>query len=345
LKTRSLLPTLLLVACGGSSTKPPAATSAPTVSADAADASVDAAPSEPAKPPVSALAKSAAKGVIAAFNAHDVQKMAGYYADGCALREYGPSGLEEHKGRSAIAEGFGPLFSKVPDIAMYPLRFLQKDNVVIVDYVVLGTHAGRPGAKTPKSGAPKKIGKRVADVLTFNEDGLITNDESYSDAATTEKQLGNTPGTARAIPAQPTGDPPWITASDTPDEEALLEQMKATWPAAYSSGNGKMYASVLDEHATHVGLAAGKDAQGKAAIASELASYAASFSKMNVSLDSAWSFGSSTTAAEFTFTGTMAHSKKTVTFHGLDIDVLDDGKLKESVTYSNGLEVKGQLAK
>ncbi|HEY4119633.1 MAG TPA: hypothetical protein VGM56_17310, partial [Byssovorax sp.] len=54
--------------------------------------------------------------------------------------------------------------------------------------------------------------------------------------------------------------------------------------------------------------------------------------------------------AEFTFSGTMQGdigpfkaTKKPIVIHGVDVDVMKDGKYEGAVTYSNGMELLAQI--
>jgi len=82
-----------VAACGGEA-PPPQPPSLPVAAASAAAPSPTTAPPPPAKPPLSDLIPQTLKGIGDAFNAHDAQKMAGYYADDAAVYTYG--GGETH---------------------------------------------------------------------------------------------------------------------------------------------------------------------------------------------------------------------------------------------------------
>jgi steroid delta-isomerase-like uncharacterized protein len=192
----------------------------------------------------------------------------------------------------------------------------------------------------------KKAAVWGASVYWFNADGLITRDEQFHDQATIAQQLGKMPGKPRDLATLPEGEPTWVVATGTADEDKLVDAMKATWPATWSRRDPKAYADVITDDALHSEIAGPNDFKGKDACIKECVLYAKAMPDMTVTIDKAWAFAPNVVVAEFTFSGTMKGNigpfkatNKPLTIHGIDVDVLKDGKMQKAVTYSNGMEL------
>jgi steroid delta-isomerase-like uncharacterized protein len=341
----------LAAACGGqqaAAPAPAAASATPAPSSAPAPAQASAAPA-PASAPAPSLADREKKAVsdwFAAFNAHDVKALAALYASDAVLASPGPGGWSEKKGRDTIAPEFAVPFAAMPDLKAAPVRIFQKNDVVVIEWAASGTNTGEfMGPPTNK-----KAAVWGASVLWFNADGLITRDEEFHDQATILQQLGKMPGKARDLATLPSGDATLVAAAGTPDEDKLVDQMKATWPATWNKRDPKAYGEVITEDMVHSEIASPNDYKGKEAGVKECAMYAKALPDMTATIDKAWAFAPNIVIAEFTFTGTMKGAigpfkptNKPITIHGLDVDEMKDGKLQKAVTYSNGMELLSAL--
>src|SRR5258706_3043532 len=216
-----------------------------------------------------------------------------------------------------------PFCAASPDIKCVRVRFLQKKDVVVVEWAATATNSGE------FMGSPatnKKVGIWGADVLWFNDDGSIKRDESYHDEATIMQQIGKMPGKARELATLPATDAAWVVAGGGEDEDKLVEQMKGTWPATWSKHDAKAYAEKVTDDGQHLEIAGAVDYKGKAALLKELEMYSKATPDMTATVDNAWGFAPNLVVAKFTFTGTMKGNmgplkatNKPVTIHGLDI--------------------------
>lgn len=337
--SRSLLPALCLLcstACG-SSTPPPRPTSPPPSSP-----APEPEPEAPGRPLLSNIEKRTVTDLFDAINARDGKKVAGYFADNVATRDFGANGPEERVGREIVESAFASTFASFPDIQVRPTRFFQRSDTVIAEWISSFTPPGKANAK--------KAGIMGAYVLGFNDDGVIIRIDWYRDPATIAQQLGRAPGRFRPVPEPPSGEPAWIAASGGPEEESLVDVMKATWPESWSKHDRNAYAAAVTDGAFHADIATPNDYRGKAEILKAYDVYAKALPDMQVTIDRAWSFSPSYVVAEFTLSGTMEGNigsfkatKKPFTIHGLDIDELDAGKIAKSWTYTNGNEFLGQV--
>ncbi len=341
----------VLAACGGQQTTTPAAPTpagpaASATSAPTGQATVSAAPPAP-PPPLAELEKKALSAWYAAFNAHDTKGLAALYASDAVAAATGPGGWVEQKGPDAIVGAYAPVFGAMPDLKAAPVRVFQKKDTVIVEWAASGTNTGPLMGGAPTN---KKAAVWGASVFSFNPDGFIVREEGFHDQATILQQLGKMPGKARDLATLPAGDPTFVTAAGTPDEDKLVDQMKATWPATWNKRDPKAYAEVITDDALHSEVASPNDYKGKEANVKECAMYSKALPDMTTTIDKAWAFAPNFIVSEFTFTGTMKGpigpfkaTNKPVTIHGLDVDELKDGKLQKGVTYSNGMELLAAL--
>ncbi len=201
----------------------------------------------------------------------------------------------------------------------------------------------------------KKTGVHGGDVFWFDESGAIVRQESFSDEVTLMRQLGKWPGKAPERAALPSQDAAWIVATDAPEEDALVEVMKSTWPATFSKRDLTAYGAALNDDAERVDFATPSDVKGRAALVKDFQTTAKAMLVWNATIDKAWGFAPGLVVSEFTTTATLkarSHSvlaaNQSVTQHGLEIDELKDGKLQRSLSYADGAELlsaAGALAK
>jgi steroid delta-isomerase-like uncharacterized protein len=337
-----------IAACGGAPATAPAP-SAPAAPAPLATAAVTPAPivapapAEAPKPTLVELQRRTLAGFYAAFNEHDVTKLAAFYDAGAVSAAPGPGGWKEVTGAGAVASEFGHAFAAMPDLKVAPVVVFQKNDVAVVEWVASGTNTGEFMGGAPTN---KKAAVWGASVYSFNADGLITRDEEFHDQVTIAQQLGKMPGKARPLAPMPDVDPTWITSTGLPDEDKLVDQMAATWPATWNKHDPKAYGAVLTPDVVHSEIASPNDYKGKDANVKELAMYAKALPDMTTTIEKTWAFAPNIVVVEFTFTGTMKGNigsfkatNKPITIHGLDVDELKDGKLQKARTYTNGLEL------
>jgi steroid delta-isomerase-like uncharacterized protein len=342
---------LLLAACAGKEeviAPPPPPPAPPTVASTAPTPTTTppAAQPTPAKPAIGELEKKTLTDWYAAFNAHDASKLIALCSPDAVFVRLGPGGWSE-TGTWGITEAYAPLFAAMPDITAAPVRVLQKDDLLVVEWAVVGTNTGPFEGAKPTN---KKVGIRGVTVYWFRPDGLIRRIETVRDDTTVAEQLGKVPGKPREVALLPAKEPVWMTATDTEDEYKLVDQMMATWPAAWNKHDEKAYASVLTDDTLHSDLAGPMDYKGKIANMKELAADMKAFPDMKVTIERAWAFSPNIVVSEFTFSGTMKGNygalratRKPVVVHGLEVDELKDGKLLKGYNYENGTELLDQL--
>jgi steroid delta-isomerase-like uncharacterized protein len=340
----------LLSACAeeNAATPPPATAASPATpppTAPVAATPPTAAP-EASKTSLADLEKKALADWYSAFNAHDAKKLASFYAADALSARTGPGGWETKEGPAGIEKGYGPVFAAFPDLKAAPVRVLQKNDLLVVEWAASGTNSGELNGPATN----KKAAIYGCDVFWFNDAGAIKRQESFHDDTTMLQQIGKMPGKARDLAVLPDKDAEWIVAAGTPEEDALVEKMKNTWPATWNKRDAKAYDAVLNDDSEHNDITIPASTKGRAALLKEFASVSKALPDMVTTIDKAWAFAPNIVVSEITFTGTMKGplrtlkpTNKPVTIHALEIDELKAGKIQKGTTYSNGLELLAEL--
>ncbi len=336
---KALVVSILLAGCGGGE-KPPATPATPPA-ATAETPAKEATPAAPApKPPLAEMQKKALAAMQAAYNAHDAKAYADLYSEGGAVYLLGPQGgwLEAAKGRPAIQEA-QTKFWEMADTKTAASRVFVRDEIVAYEWTSTGTDKA----------SGKNVSVRGAGVLTFDEDGKITKEYTFVDQLTPAMQLGRMPGKARET-APFTGEPTWHVAKKDAAEDKLVETVKNGWPVAWSKKDKKALEASVADDVVFEPIAQPSDVKGKAAAAKVLDSLTRAVPDATISVEPAWAAGDFVVAT-FTVKGTQKGplgpvatvTNKPVTFHGLEIAEVKNGKVAKSTWYTNNVELLGQL--
>jgi ketosteroid isomerase-like protein len=293
---KRLLPiVLLLFACGPESPTPvapeaPAPSARPVVTSSAASANDRA-----------AKAKETFLSELAAANAHDASRVRQHYAIDAVKGTAGPDGWREVKGVDAIEKQTAAMLTSAPDIQWKPVRIFQREDLIVDEYVVVGTHAANG----------KRAGLRGVALYWFDDAGKIKKEHVYIDQLTMLIHTGRAEGKAPEPAAMPTANPQWVVSKNDATEEANIATFKATWPAK----------ALLAKGFEHDDVASG--AREKAAPSADFAP------------DQAWGFGDFV-VAEMQMKGADGVAK-----HVVEVAEHDKGQLVRATLYSNRLEGKG----
>ena len=107
------------------------------------------------------------KGIFAAFNAHDWQKMASFYAENAVLED--PSYEKPVIGNKDMPAKYAAMEAYFPDIYDHVQKIYPSENHVIVEFISTGTS---------KDGI--KFSLPICTVLTI-ENGKVVRDATYYD--------------------------------------------------------------------------------------------------------------------------------------------------------------------
>lgn len=131
--------------------------------------------------------KGVADVLYAAYNSHDLEKVASLYEIDGVHQDIAMG--HQVVGGEAIAAGLKKFFGWFPDARWEPLRQMcDADGSIVVTYRLTGTLQVQMGPVIPTG---QKISLRGAHVL-FLRRGRILSSEDYWDGATFQKQLNKT---------------------------------------------------------------------------------------------------------------------------------------------------------
>jgi steroid delta-isomerase-like uncharacterized protein len=336
---------VLISACGGEGeTIPPPQAPPPPPPPVAAPAPPEPAPApapEPPKPSMLELQKQMAKSGMAALNAHEAAKFAeGFAPDGVSITY----GFGENKGREAIASDIQKFFDGFPDFKLAESNIYAKGEIVVIEWVMNGTHKGEFMGIKPTN---KAVGLRGATVAWLGSDGLVKQEHRYMDGSTLMAQLGQNKAPARPVPTLPSGDATWHVAKGTPEEDKQSDIVKGMY-AAFEKKSESDFLGPMADNATWADLTMPKDMTGKAEGKKMFQSFTKAFPDGKIGVDTIFSVDEFT-VAETTMSGTqngplgpLKASKKPVNLHGLDVMTIKDGKIQAGTGYANSVELLAQ---
>lgn len=133
------------------------------------------------------------RGLIAAFNRHDVDACLAGVASGANLARGDGEVLE---GKDELATRIRDFLAAVPDARLEPRQVVPCGReTVLVEWTLHGTHLGPFSLREDQAVAAtgRTVGFVGADLLTFNAAGEIESDQSRIATATFLAQIGGTP--------------------------------------------------------------------------------------------------------------------------------------------------------
>ncbi|MGH7271320.1 MAG: ester cyclase, partial [Polyangiaceae bacterium] len=165
-----------IAGCGAEPPAPQPPPPPPVPAASVAVAPTASTPPPAPKPSLDELIPQTLKGIGAAFNAHDAKKVASYYTEDAVVSAYGSP---DSHGRDDLAAAMDSIFKSFSDAKSAPLRAWAKGNVVVAETVWVGTMTSDfMGHKATE----KPVGQLRANVLWFNDDGLVKEMHEYGDS-------------------------------------------------------------------------------------------------------------------------------------------------------------------
>lgn len=114
--------------------------------------------------------ESSLRELLAAFNAHDLDRIMGFFADDCVLET--PRGSDEwgtrFSGRDAVRRGLADRFAGIPDVHYGDDTHWACGEHAVSKWLLTGTTAGGD-----------RIRVRGCDLFDLSADGLIIRKDSY----------------------------------------------------------------------------------------------------------------------------------------------------------------------
>ena len=337
--------TLALAACGDD-VKPPEVPQTPI----AEDASpppppppdpVDAGPpAPPPKPSMKDMQSQAMQAALDGLNGHDPAKFASVYSDGAVIKV---AGANEITGRDAIQANMQEWFETFTKIKLGFSRVWTKDNVVVLEWVINGTHSGQLfGVK----GTEQPIGHNGLSIVWFDDDGKVKEEHRFGELGVVMAQIGASKDKARPIPTVPATAE--LTEASSSDDQKLLDSAKAVQAAVLSTKKDD-FLNLVSDDVEYDGILSINTVKGKKDAATLFTTLHTAFPDMAFQTQNAWVFGNYT-ITEYTMTGTqkgklgtLPASKKPVNVHLVDIYKWKDGKIVRGWTYQNSLELMSQV--
>jgi len=321
-----------IAACGGGGEeKPQTNTPTTTTSATPATSGGPTTSTQTPKAPLADLIKKTLADFDAAYAAHDAAKCAAAYAEDAVFTQPSHLGFVDHK-KDDIQKNLENLFKGFPDVKLTPTREYMKANMVVIEGVMTGTHAGEFMGHAATS---KKFGHRYLAVLWFNDNGLISKEHLYHDHASMLGHLGKGDPKLkhRNVEAIPTVALEQVSAGDNAAEAKNTETVKA-FLGSFEKKDDKAYTAALADDITHADYTRPEDAKGKDAAKKAFGDLLKTFPDVKMTPTNIMAIGDHV-IAEIEMTGTMKGdmgsvkpSGKSGTAHIVDVFRFNkDGKI------------------
>jgi steroid delta-isomerase-like uncharacterized protein len=339
-----------LVACGGDEpqpvTPPPPPPAVSVSSATTAEPPVTP-PPEPPKPTLAELEQAAGKVMHEAINAHDADKSASVLTDDAV---YIRPGVPPVNGKDAIKAETAQLFAAFPDLKVYGIRTLVKNEVVVHQYVLTGTNSGDFMGQKATNKAMGVLGMRID---WFTPEGKIKESHVYVDRASIGFQLGLPKAKGRPAVAAPTESTPDLqVAKGSPDEDKNVAVVKAM-TATMETKDVKAFLDLVGDDSTYEMNTEAKPMSGKKDAKTFFMAFTKAFPDIKSSLSNAWGIGDFVVDEYVTTgtqkgalvgpSGTLPATGKKVEIHGAEVLLLKDGKMVKGWGYENSMEMMTEL--
>lgn len=137
------------------------------------------------------------EGYLEAFNRHDVDAAAAFYADDCVVED--PYYPEPLRGRAAVRKDMVTFIRAFPDIRLDSIQRFEKGDLASEEVRMTGNNTGpldSPMGEIPPTG--KRFDAKGVVVVRLNDQGLIAEERRYYDTNTLLRQLELIPEPAAA---------------------------------------------------------------------------------------------------------------------------------------------------
>jgi ketosteroid isomerase-like protein len=331
----------IAVGCGGAEDQQPPVQAPPPPAPPAPVAETPAPPAPPPpapRPSMADLQMATLKAMAASMN--DAAKVAALYAPDAVM--WLP-GFPEAKGREAIQRSLQGWLDTMSKVESGNVRSWAKGNLIAVEWVTTGTDKG----------TGKPWGVSGIQLLSFNDDGLITKDHTYFDFETILRQTGQykgqTPG--RPIAALPTGPMEPHTSRGDAAEQANVAGESAL-NLAWTKMDEKSALALMSDEGVFNDFTddQSRDKKWMKDVLVAVHRSMKDFAWKDLSLFGVEDFTIDEGEGTFTQTADFVHGKvripnkkKTLTGHNIEVDQWKDGKIVKSWSWSNQMEFDAQL--
>jgi len=298
------------------------------------------APTTPA-PKLDDLIAKTLKSAVTAWNAHDVSAVSANYEPTAKLVIWG---MPDAVGREAIATNAKDNFTQSPDFKVAITRTFVHYHTAVFEWVATGTDNG---VVDGRKATGRYRGFAGANVVTFDDAGLIKEEHRYLDIPTIRSQEDPKAkaGTFRAaIDPIPRSTTEMAVSKGTPDEAKTLTEGTAIYAAIEGKKEGDL-AAVLTEGSTIDDYTESSPHKGIKAITDYTKGYWTAFPDFTQAKPVQFAVGNVlVTEGIFSGTqkgplGTLKPTNKSVTLHFVDIIDIKEGKIARVDTFGNSAEI------
>jgi predicted ester cyclase len=281
---------------------------------------------------------------LEAFRAGDIDPIVANFAADITWDAVGSPLEPPSVGKAAVMARWEDLLIGIPDMKLHARRIFHHGNLVVMQVVLTGTHKGTFRGIAPTE---KPVGAEVLAWVWHDADGKADKVRVVYDEATLLSQMGKLEGQAAApIPEVPTAAPEIITGDDDAAAIKVLKSIYAAGKNAWKLCSTKLCVPGVVHH----DMRGGKDITTAEEHEAGHKAFFAAFPDMRLSIADVSSFGAGWVVvfahAKGTHKGELGSlppTKKKVDFGYAELARLDGGKIAESWSYSNGLELLAQL--
>ncbi len=298
-------------------------------------------PPPPAKPPMIEMQKAAMEGAQKALNGHDAKAFASVFAENAVVSV---AGLNELSGRAAVEQNMAEWFETFKNIKLGFRRVWMKGDMVVLEWVINGTHSGDLFGVKGKENA---IGHYGLSIVWFDADGKVKRENRYGELGAVLTQSGATKGKPKEVPTIP-ATAEIIVGKGTPEEDKNIEVAKAVQGTLAKKSEADFLAAVTDD-VQYEGVLFLDSVKGKADAKKLFGGLTKAFPDMQFAPTTSIAAGDYA-IVEYTMSGThkgplgaLPASKKPVTVHLVDVYQLAGGKVAKAWTYQNSVELMTQV--
>ena len=306
-------------------------------------------PPTPAAPEPASLpaAPTDAAGLVdllhAAFNAHDLSRVAALHAEDAVLETIGVP-MPPVRGRAAIVAMGKVTFAGFPDARLRARRVFDFGDVIAIQEVFSGTH---DGTYMGKAATHKRASMEILRVLSWSG-GQIRRVREYQNLTALLAQIGVLPAAAPPppLPTLPPGPPEVVTGSA---HEGVVTAVRRVVTAVMAPGVRGLADAVAGDFAYH-DFVEGRDYVGLEDNAKSLLAWRAAFSDLAIVAEEQWAAGAwVVTLSRITAKHTgdlgarLKATGKVVVTHSADVARVADGRQAEGWGYADPAELLIQL--
>jgi predicted ester cyclase len=346
-----VLSVLAPLACAGG-TQPAPTTPAPVTQTapptDAASTETDASAGPPEAETVRIIAQPGTPQWFvegfAAFRAGALDPIVANFAPDISWEAVGSPLAPPSEGKQAVLERWEDLLTGIPDMKLAAERIFARDDLIVVQVVLTGTHQGDFRGIAPTN---KSVGTRVMAWIWHDDKGQAERVRVVYNEAALLAQMGVMKAeTVPPVVELPTADPEIIEADADPEAVELAKAWLKSWgPKAWKACKKRFCASSLIAHDAASGTTVEDPAQHEVAAKS----FGTAFPNLQAKPVDVISLGD-WVLVHATMKGThkgalgpIEPTKKKIELESSSVLHLEDGKIAESWGYSNHLQLLHQL--